>query len=114
MLANAGSVMHGQPKPVAKHSQPVIPIRAASFRASAFQSCCSQRKPKHMSSRSPHASRRQVLDASASVTVLAAGETQAAGQTAGAALAAQSSGQQQDDVKHPPAPNDLTRMRAHW
>lgn len=56
----------------------------------------------------PHASRRQVLEASASMAVLATGPT------AGEALAAQSSGQPDEEGKAPPPPSDLTHMRAHW
>jgi hypothetical protein len=58
------------------------------------------------------ASRRQVLEASAAMAAAAAGP--AGGQNAGEALAAQSSGPDQQQGRPPETPCDLTRMRAYW
>jgi hypothetical protein len=58
------------------------------------------------------ASRRQVLEVSATMVVTAAGTT--GGQTAGEALAAQGSGPDQQQGRPPEGTCDLTRMRAHW
>lgn len=58
------------------------------------------------------ASRRQVLEASTAMAAAAAGSV--GGQTAGEALAAQSSGPEQQQDRPPETPCDLTRMRAYW